>query len=40
VLRGGSWNFSATFSRSARRFWNTADTRYYDNGFRIARTLD
>jgi len=40
VLRGGSWNFAATFLRSARRFWNTDDTRYYDNGFRIVRTLD
>ena len=40
VLRGGSWNINPYDLRSASRLRYVADNRYYDNGFRLARTLD
>lgn len=39
VQRGGSWFYSPRFLRSALRDWNSAGNRYYDYGFRLARTL-
>ncbi|MBI2566299.1 MAG: SUMF1/EgtB/PvdO family nonheme iron enzyme [Candidatus Schekmanbacteria bacterium] len=39
VNRGGSWNFSATWLRSADRYWNYPTYWYHDIGFRCARTL-
>lgn len=39
VLRGGCWDFSEKFSRSASRNWNRPDTRNKYSGFRVARTL-
>ena len=40
VLRGGSWNYNPDFLRSANRNWSTTGNRSYNNGFRLARTLD
>lgn len=40
VLRGGSWFNAPWLLRSAARNRNTADSRYYDFGFRVARDLD
>ncbi len=40
VLRGGSWNISAWFLRSANRFRNVPDSRDIYYGFRVARTLN
>ncbi len=40
VLRGGSWSSSAMFVRSATRSRTKVDFRFYDNGIRVARTLD
>ena len=40
VLRGGGWVYNPYFLRSAYRNRNTAGNRYYNNGFRLARTLD
>ena len=40
VLRGGSWDLQ--YRGSSVRLtatWNSADIRYYNNGFRIARSL-
>jgi formylglycine-generating enzyme required for sulfatase activity len=39
VVRGGSWNKSPDFVRSAFRYWTATDTRASDLGFRVARTL-
>jgi formylglycine-generating enzyme len=39
VLRGGSWFFGPYFSRSATRGRNSPVIRFYDAGFRVARTL-
>jgi formylglycine-generating enzyme required for sulfatase activity len=39
VLRGGSWFISPPDLRSARRFRVRPDDRYFDTGFRIARTF-
>ncbi len=39
VDRGGGWNYSPQFVRSAFRFRGTASNRYGDLGFRVARTL-
>ncbi len=39
VLRGGSWHNYPQYLRSASRFRYTADFRYFDIGFRVARTL-
>ena len=39
VLRGGSWNNSPWFLRSAGRNWIVAGYRYISDGFRVARTL-
>ena len=36
LLRGGSWFSNSGFCRSASRNWNSADYRYYGNGFRLA----
>jgi formylglycine-generating enzyme required for sulfatase activity len=40
VLRGGSWVNSPGFVRSADRSGYYPDDRYFDNGFRVARTID
>jgi formylglycine-generating enzyme required for sulfatase activity len=39
VLRGGSWVIIPRLLRSAYRSWNDPTLRYYDFGFRLARTL-
>ncbi|HRD64812.1 MAG TPA: formylglycine-generating enzyme family protein [Candidatus Competibacter sp.] len=39
VLRGGSWNYVPKWLRSAARDWDDPRTRYYNFGFRLARTL-
>ena len=39
VLRGGSWSSLPWGLRSAFRGWGEAGFRYYDYGFRVARTL-
>jgi formylglycine-generating enzyme required for sulfatase activity len=39
VLRGGSWNNSLPFLRSAERDWYKPSYRIYITGFRIARTI-
>lgn len=39
VQRGGSWYFNTHYARSAFRNFNAADSRSYDVGFRVARTL-
>jgi formylglycine-generating enzyme required for sulfatase activity len=39
VLRGGSLNLTPQFLRSAFRFWDAPDLRFYNAGFRIARTF-
>ena len=39
VLRGGSWNKKPWDLRAAIRFWNLAVVRFFDIGFRVARTL-
>ena len=40
VLRGGSWNYDARGSRSARRGGNVAGSRSGSGGFRVVRELD
>ena len=40
VLRGGSWDSTPGFLRSAAREWTSAESRLYYVGFRVARTLD
>ena len=40
VLRGGSWYGNPIVLRSANRLRYTTDYRNYNNGFRLARTLD
>ena len=40
VLRGGSWDLNPPDIRSAKRGRSTADSRNYNAGFRVARTLD
>jgi formylglycine-generating enzyme len=39
VLRGGSWSRLSAYLRSAFRNWYLSDLRYYNLGFRVARTL-
>ena len=39
VVRGGSWDFSPRYLRSAYRYWGAAGDRDVDLGFRLARTL-
>ena len=39
IVRGGSWANPPSSARSATRGWNTAVTRVFDEGFRVARTL-
>ncbi|MFQ5588602.1 MAG: SUMF1/EgtB/PvdO family nonheme iron enzyme [Nitrospiria bacterium] len=39
VLRGGSWGGRPSNLRSAVRSWSDADSRFYNDGFRLARTL-
>lgn len=39
VLRGGSFNIPAVFVRSAYRFRNLPELRFFVNGFRLARTM-
>ena len=39
VLRGGSWFYFPRALRAATRGRNTATGRYYNCGFRVARTL-
>ena len=38
VLRGGSWSRGPNSGRSAYRDWRAPGDRYYDAGFRVART--
>ena len=38
VLRGGSWSFDASVSRSADRGWNSPSDRFDFTGFRVVRT--
>ena len=38
-LRGGPWSDSAEYLRSANRYWDVAEYREWNRGFRIARTL-
>jgi formylglycine-generating enzyme required for sulfatase activity len=35
ILRGGSWFNASWFCRSANRYWDDADYRYYYYGFRL-----
>jgi formylglycine-generating enzyme required for sulfatase activity len=37
VLRGGSWNSSAEYCRSASRIWSKPENRDINTGFRLAR---
>jgi len=37
---GGSWNFDASYCRSARRGGSVPDSRFYTLGFRLARSLE
>lgn len=39
VIRGGSWHYAASDCRSASRSDNTPSSRYFNNGFRLVRTL-
>lgn len=39
VVRGGAWNYSPTYLRSAFRYWNLPHNRSGVQGFRVARTL-
>ena len=39
VLRGGSFNSTSSYLRSASRFRYDADVRYFTNGFRLVREL-
>jgi formylglycine-generating enzyme required for sulfatase activity len=40
VARGGSWNYTRRFIRSAGRDRFDATLRFYDLGFRVARSID
>jgi formylglycine-generating enzyme required for sulfatase activity len=40
IVRGGSWSNPPRSVLSANRGWNTAVTRVFDEGFRVARTLN
>ncbi|MBW4612303.1 MAG: SUMF1/EgtB/PvdO family nonheme iron enzyme [Desmonostoc vinosum HA7617-LM4] len=35
LLRGGSWYYIPVYCRSATRYWNGADLRYFTFGFRV-----
>jgi formylglycine-generating enzyme required for sulfatase activity len=39
VIRGGSWQKTSSWARSAARFLHSADMRTNEVGFRVARTL-
>jgi formylglycine-generating enzyme required for sulfatase activity len=39
VARGGSWNYTRRFTRSAERERFDAALRFYDLGFRVARSV-
>ena len=39
VIRGGNWSNGAEYCRSAVRYSNYPDFRYYYFGFRLARSL-
>jgi formylglycine-generating enzyme required for sulfatase activity len=39
VARGGAWNYSPTYLRSAYRYWNEPANRSSVQGMRVARTL-
>ena len=39
VLRGGSWNYGRNLARCANRVRNSPGLRFFDTGFRCARTL-
>lgn len=38
VLRGGSWSYSSSYTRSANRHFNVSDFRYNDRGFRLLKS--
>jgi formylglycine-generating enzyme required for sulfatase activity len=38
VVRGGSWAYDARTCRSAFRYWNEPESRFYYLGFRVARS--
>ena len=38
VFRGGSWDYSPRYCRSAYRYWRTPDDRFGILGFRVARS--
>jgi formylglycine-generating enzyme required for sulfatase activity len=40
ILRGGSWNYGAGFSRVASRYYITPDNFWYDYGFRFLLALE
>ena len=40
IFRGGSWPHDATLSRAAYRYETNPEFRYYDVGFRLAKTLE
>ncbi|OED34363.1 hypothetical protein AB834_07060 [PVC group bacterium (ex Bugula neritina AB1)] len=40
VLRGGAWSSYGHLLRTSNRHYNDKNSRYYDNGFRIVRTID
>ena len=40
VLRGGSWVYVAELQRPGARSWFYTGLRYFNHGFRVARTLD
>ena len=39
IYRGGSWDDSARYCRSANRDEGDTNSRYHDLGFRVVRTL-
>jgi formylglycine-generating enzyme required for sulfatase activity len=39
VLRGGSWDYTPQYARSAQRFRVVTSNRNYNSGFRLARML-
>ncbi len=40
VIRGGGWNYEASFCRASSRYANDQSARYYSNGFRVALAVE